>query len=246
MAKSTAKTSEPARPAAAGAGYFGWSRDPAVGLFAVLPLWLLYETLRLRLAPQERNGAEALVLDGLQWLGPHALTVLRVLLLATVLVATRSILERSVPWARVSLVSALEGIVYGLMLGPLAAVMASGTWLARGGTAADFVGSLGAGIFEEAFFRLGVLSLLSLPLVRASAAFGLPRALGVVSAVLLSALLFALFHHLGPGAQQFEGPVFVFRTMAGVLLGTLFVLRGFGVCVYTHASYDVHYYLTHS
>ena len=32
--------------------------------------------------------------------------------------------------------------------------------------------------------------------------------------------------------------------MAGLLLGALFVLRGFGVCVYTHVMYDVHYYLT--
>jgi hypothetical protein len=29
-----------------------------------------------------------------------------------------------------------------------------------------------------------------------------------------------------------------------LLLGALFVLRGFGVCVYTHVMYDVHYYLT--
>ena len=38
-----------------------WSRDPAVGLFAVLPLWLCYEVLRLTLAPEERNGAELMV-----------------------------------------------------------------------------------------------------------------------------------------------------------------------------------------
>jgi hypothetical protein len=243
VAKSRPSPRPPSEPQAT--GYFGWSRDPAVGLFAVLPLWLLYEALRLHLAPHERNGAEVLVLDGLHWLGPQAFTVLRVLLLATVLVAMVSLLERSVPWVRVTLVTALEGIVYGLMLGPLAAVMATGTWLARGTDAADFVGSLGAGIFEEAFFRFGILSLLSLGLVRAAAAFGLPRALGVASAVGISALLFALFHHLGPGAQPFTAPVFLFRTMAGLLLGALFVLRGFGVCVYTHAAYDVHYYLTH-
>jgi len=35
----------------------------------------------------------------------------------------------------------------------------------------------------------------------------------------------------------------VFRTVAGLVLGTMFVLRGFAVCVYAHAVYDVHYYL---
>ena len=37
---------------------------------------------------------------------------------------------------------------------------------------------------------------------------------------------------------------FLFRTMAGILLGLLMWWRGFGVCVYTHTLYDVHYYLT--
>ena len=43
-------------------GYFYWSRDPAMGLFAVLPLWLVYILLRSQLAPAERNGAEVLLL----------------------------------------------------------------------------------------------------------------------------------------------------------------------------------------
>ena len=53
MAKSKRSTRAPAAPEPHPTGYFGWSRDPAVGLFAVLPLWLLYEALRLRLAPNE-------------------------------------------------------------------------------------------------------------------------------------------------------------------------------------------------
>ena len=44
-------------------GYFYWSRDPAVGLFAVLPLWLIYILLRSQLAPAERNGAEELLMQ---------------------------------------------------------------------------------------------------------------------------------------------------------------------------------------
>ena len=41
-----------------------------------------------------------------------------------------------------------------------------------------------------------------------------------------------------------EPKVFVFRTVAGVLLGVLFITRGLGVCVYTHAMYDVFFYLS--
>ena len=228
-------------------GYFEWSRDPAVGLFAVLPLWLLYEGLRLSLTPEERNGAEALLLDTLGLLGPGATALLRILFGATVLVAAVSIHRRHVPWTRVALVSALEGTVYGLLLGPLAGALATSSaqlLSADSRLVANLVGALGAGIFEELVFRLFLLSLLALLLNRAAAAFSLPKASGVVVAVIVSGLVFALFHHLPPAQEPFALPAFLFRTMAGFLLGALFVLRGFGVCVYTHVMYDVHYYLT--
>jgi hypothetical protein len=38
--------------------------------------------------------------------------------------------------------------------------------------------------------------------------------------------------------------VFLFRAVAGVVLGVIFVVRGFAVCVYAHAVYDLHYYLS--
>lgn len=230
------------------AGYFAWSRDPAVGLFAVMPLWLLYEGLRLLLTPNERNGAESLMAETLHMLGPAAPDVLRLLMLVVVLLAAWSIRRRQVPWARVALVAALEGTFYGLLLGPLASVMAESTRLMlvpSGRLVADLVGSLGAGLFEEAVFRLFLLSLLGLLFMRLCQTFACPRVVGVVAAVVASAALFSWFHHVGPGAQPFAPGVFVFRAMAGLLLGTLFVLRGFGVCVYTHVMYDVHYYLTH-
>jgi membrane protease YdiL (CAAX protease family) len=186
--------------------------------------------------------------EALHMLGPGAPDVLRLLMLVVVLLAAWSIRRRQVPWARVALVAALEGTFYGLLLGPLASVMAESTRLMlapAGRLVADLVGSLGAGLFEEAVFRLFLLSLLGLLFMRLCQTFVCPRVVGVVAAVVVSAALFSWFHHVGPGAQPFAPGVFVFRAMAGLLLGTLFVLRGFGVCVYTHVMYDVHYYLTH-
>ncbi|MBK8977939.1 MAG: CPBP family intramembrane metalloprotease [Planctomycetes bacterium] len=238
----------PPRPAE---GYLHWSRDPSVSLLAVAPLWLCYEALRLTLAPHERNGAEALVTDSLRLLGPHALVVLKVVLGAVFLAAAIHVLVRRVPWVRVALVAAIEGAAYGLILGPVAQVLTlflleRRIVLAIDPTlASDLIGSLGAGIYEEAVFRLLILSLLALPLARLSKRLGLSSATGVAVAVLLSALGFSAFHHLGGGGEPFVVDVFAFRAVAGMVLGLLFVLRGFGVVVYTHAIYDLHYYLTH-
>lgn len=230
-------------------GYLAWSRDWAVGIFAVLPLWLAYEGLRLTLAPDERNGAEALVRDSLMMLGPNALVLLRVAFAVTVVCAARSIARRSVPWGRVAMVSVLEGTVYGLMLGPVTGALTlyaleGGAWLVTGGIASDVIGSLGAGIFEEAVFRLGLLSVLALGLVRVARWSGAPEWTAAGVAIVVSAVVFSWFHHLGAGGEPFEFGVFVFRAMAGLVLGVLFVVRGFGICVYTHAAYDLHFYLS--
>jgi hypothetical protein len=248
VAKSAAEAKGPVKPEPT--GYLAWSRDPAVGLFAVLPLWLCYEGLRWSLTPDERNGAEALLLDALGLLGRGGMRLLSAVFLLCVVAAAVSLVRRRIPWLRVAMMSALEGTVYGLLLGPLSGALAESAhrWLAAGLTGerlgAQLTGALGAGIFEELVFRLALMSVLVWLGLKAAAAFGLPRAAAAVPAVLISALLFSAFHHMWPGGEKFTTGVFLFRAMAGLLLGVLMLFRGYGVCVYTHAMYDVHYYLS--
>ncbi len=101
--------------------------------------------------------------------------------------------------------------------------------------AADLVGAVGAGIYEELLFRLTLLPL----------AYGLFRMLrcgprgAAALAVVSSSLLFALCHHLGPhGEIPAVGP-FLFRAVAGGVLAGLFWWRGFGIAVGAHAAYDL-------
>ena len=61
-------------------------------------------------------------------------------------------------------------------------------------------------------------------------------------AAIVSALVFSWFHHLC--GEPFERKRFLFRTMAGLLLGFLMWGRGYGVCVYTHTVYNVYFYLS--
>ena len=64
-----------------------------------------------------------------------------------------------------------------------------------------------------------------------------PRALAV--AVLTTSLAFSLAHYVGPAAEAFDLFTFTFRTIAGAFFAVLFVTRGFGVAVGTHAAYDL-------
>lgn len=241
MAKSTAEPPP--------GGYLEWSRDPAVGLFAVLPLWIAYEVLRLCLLPHERNGAEVWLLQEVDRIGWRGLLLLRTAFATLLLFSAWSLLRRDVPWLRVAAVVVLEGTIYGLLLGPCAQVLTSsaGRVLVAGeverSLAENLVGSLGAGIFEELLFRLGLMSLLVWIGVRVARAWSLPRWTVGAFAVLVSALVFSWFHHLC--GEPYDRGRFLFRTIAGILLGILMWFRGYGVCVYAHAFYDAHYYLTH-
>jgi len=100
---------------------------------------------------------------------------------------------------------------------------------------APLIGFLGAGIYEEALFRLalipiffGVLRLLQTPNVLATSL-----------AVTASALLFSVAHHAGSPGEAFTWFAFIFRWLAGVYFAWVFVARGFGVAVGTHTAYDI-------
>lgn len=245
MPKSRKPDQEEAAPPPS--GYFHWSREPAVGLFAVLPLWGLYILLRSKLTPEERNGAEKLLLQQLDRLGPHAHLAVSAVFAVMIAVAARWLLRHRVPWSRIVAVIALEGLVYGVMLGPIASAMTSSAnrLLSASVPASDLlpnvVGSIGAGVFEELVFRLGLMSALVWLGMRAVREWGLPRMTAGLFAVVVSALMFSWFHHLC--GEPYDRGRFLFRTMAGVLLGLLMWGRGYGVCVYTHTAYNLYFYL---
>ncbi len=104
-----------------------------------------------------------------------------------------------------------------------------------GHPAAPLIGFLGAGLYEEALFRLTLmptffygLRLLQTPILAAN-----------TLAVTGSALLFSLAHHAGSPGEAFTWYAFIFRWLAGVFFAWVFAARGFGVAVGTHSAYDI-------
>lgn len=100
--------------------------------------------------------------------------------------------------------------------------------------AARLLGYLGAGIYEEAIFRLTLLP----ALLATSRALLVPHVASGVLAVTGSSLLFSLAHHIGSPGETFTWYAFIFRWFAGVFFAWVFALRGFGVAVGTHVAYD--------
>lgn len=94
---------------------------------------------------------------------------------------------------------------------------------------------LGAGIYEEALFRLGLFGgvLLVLRMVF------LPRVVALPLAAVAAAVAFAAAHHIGPYGEAMNPYVFLFRALAGLFFTALYVFRGFGVAVGAHAGYDI-------
>jgi hypothetical protein len=94
---------------------------------------------------------------------------------------------------------------------------------------------LGAGIYEEVLFRLCLLPMCH-GLFRTS---GVRPALAAFMAALATSLAFSLAHYVGPAGEQFRLFTFAFRTFAALFFALLFMLRGFGIAVGTHAAYDL-------
>jgi membrane protease YdiL (CAAX protease family) len=111
---------------------------------------------------------------------------------------------------------------------------------------------MGAGIYEEFLFRLCLL-----PLVYAGfRALLAPKGWAIAGTIITSSVVFSLAHYLGPSSGGHAMALltdavarvqssrelwfsFVFRTLAGMFFAGLYFLRGFGITVGAHATYDV-------
>jgi len=94
--------------------------------------------------------------------------------------------------------------------------------------------SVGAGIYEEFVFRMGLMTLIA---IVAADLFRMRKWMSNLLMVSASAVLFALYHYLG--AETFQLQSLVFRTAAGMYFGVLFLTRGFGITAGCHIAYDL-------
>jgi membrane protease YdiL (CAAX protease family) len=97
--------------------------------------------------------------------------------------------------------------------------------------------SIGAGLYEEFFFRLLLVGGLFW-LFRHFYAPQSGRQAYILAAV-VGALVFSAVHYVGAMGDTFTLPSFTFRFLMGLALNAIFLLRGFGIAAWSHSLYDI-------
>ena len=244
-------------PVARAHSYWQATRAPRHSLLFALPLLLLYELLAFALTRAElsdvRNGADVLLKSIFVALGGrYGLSLFSAVLLGVgVVLVWRDRKAHGPVRPRLFGGMLLESVVYASLLGGVASALT--TLLLHGrlplviqgpGTEAGFgalslptqlMVSLGAGIYEELLFRV----LLVGGLVALARMLGFGTVASGVFATVVGALVFSLFHYIGPLGDELTLSSFTFRAVAGVLFSALYLLRGLGITAWTHALYDV-------
>jgi membrane protease YdiL (CAAX protease family) len=220
--------------------YFETSRTWAASVVFVAPLFALYE---VALAADEgvRSGTVPLVHElfhPMSHLGLVAFNLVLLGLLCLAIYRTRAKRRRVeglyglmfVEAAAWSLLMLAIGILVMQRLQPGIVPLAALPELPR-----RILGGIGAGIYEEFLFRFLLLGGMLLVLHRG---LGANPVWSVPLAIVASAAAFSYAHHV-IGREPYSVPVFLYRGLMGVILGTAFTMRGLGIVVYAHALYNL-------
>src|SRR5262245_2829929 len=233
--------------------YFALSRSPRYSVLFALPLLVAYEVLAAVLAQpghELRNGADVMLRAAFTAIaGPRGPAIF----MAAVILAGLFLVVRDLRASRGRLralvfggmlvesivLAAVFGTVVGVatakLIGSLQMLMIAQDGIRSMGWSTRLMLALGAGLYEELFFRVLLVTGLAAT-ARTLFGFGARAASGF--AVVIGAVIFSTFHYIGPFADPFDVQSFTFRMLSGLAFSGLFVLRGFGVTAWTHALYD--------
>jgi membrane protease YdiL (CAAX protease family) len=251
---SPARSTAVRRPAGRGQAFRNDPRNLRTSLVLVFPLFLIYQVGVLFTLPV-LNGADFLTVFLFRNLGMSTGSYLALTFAVAVAFAMAVALlrhkQRLDP--RLIIPVLIESSIYALTMGSLIVFVmtrglgisprlagGAGGFVAQQGIGTRIVMSLGAGVYEETVFRLGIMTGLVALFDRL---LGMRRWIAVLLSLLISAALFSAMHHIPPYGDPLHVGIFLFRLLAGICFGLLYWHRGFAVAVYTHALYDLYVFL---
>ncbi|MFN1835023.1 CPBP family intramembrane glutamic endopeptidase [Balneola sp. MJW-20] len=227
--------------------YFKGTNSLLYSFLLSLPLFLLYEFLILISQPEGdaivRISVDVWVKQLISSLGVNAISFSLLLLVMIGIVVVYKEKERlkDLRFAYFPLML-FESALYAIIVAILSQTIVSSVLnmdlqgsIQELSMTAKIALSLGAGLYEELFFRVILVSLLTLIFVR----FFKNKWAGTIASVTLAALLFSSVHYIGALGDAFTLSSFLYRFVFGVILNVLYVSRGFGIAAWTHALYDI-------
>ena len=96
--------------------------------------------------------------------------------------------------------------------------------------------AVGAGIYEEFLFRVMLISGLTGII---DFVFLCSEKVRKADELIIPAGIFSAFHFVGDYGDFFSMELFLLRFFAGIVLGILYIARGFGITAYAHSIYDL-------
>jgi len=215
------------------------------GVVISIPLAIYYEIsmvlVNRGMEAEIRNAADVLIkriFKGIGYDGPLAGIVMFALVLIIAAISQGAHKEREgirIHWHYYPVMIAESGL-YAMFLFALMAVTMNAVAPALAISPVDIGYSLGAGVYEELLFRALLLG----GLLYIAEKIGGKTTLWKILAVVISGLIFSGAHYIGSAGDTFTWLSFLMRTLGGLMLGFIYMLRGFGSAVYTHAIYDIY------
>jgi len=215
-----------------------------------------------------RHGAQLeaffLVESALEWAGIFGVIALWICLLTCFVWAVGRVHQLGLLWRGAAVLILMEGIAWAVILGP--GLLTLTRWLPLSAAPltigvspmeispvvdaaqvhASFAVAAGAGLYEELIFRLlglGGFAVAMTLVFRNFAAEITSRRLAWMLALVFSSAAFAAAHGINGDPTAFQPDILVFRAIAGLSFGLLFIFRGLAVCAYAHFAYDAIYLL---
>ena len=224
--------------------YFKQSKSPFYSFIFILPLFIIYElgisAISSKDLPTIRNGADVLLRKMLALLGISGIYGIALLLLISIMVAffiNKDRFKELKIKKNYFIIMIFESIFWSIIL---FVILVQGQLLLGKGTGKlliqQIILSIGSGIFEEFIFRVILVSGLALIVGLFVKKQYLYR---MLISIIIAAVIFSAFHFIGEYADSPRISLFILRLSAGIILGYIYILRGFGIAAYSHSFYNL-------
>lgn len=224
--------------------YFKQTKSPIYSLISILPLFLIYELGITLISSDElpiiRNGADVVIRNLLIKIGITEIYGIAVALLVGIgfiYYINKGKLKGTQLKTSFFLTMIFESLIWAVALSIL--LSQGQLLLEKENTRLVFqqiVLSIGSGLFEEFLFRVILVGGLAL-LIGLFVKNSYWQKMSI--AIFIAASIFSYFHFVGEFASEFTLNIFFFRFLAGIFLGYLYTVRGFGIVAYTHSFYNL-------